>query len=117
VIYPVAGATGLGALQAAADAGILAIGTDSNQNAQHPGNMLTSMVKRVDAVVEDVFDLGADLPGGWQEVGLAEGAISYAVDSYNRRLLTQEMRETVDNAIADIVAGVIVVPDYLDTPI
>jgi basic membrane protein A and related proteins len=38
-------------LQAAADAGILSIGVDSNQNHLHPGKVLTSMLKRVDNAV------------------------------------------------------------------
>ncbi|MEX0338208.1 MAG: BMP family protein [Arenibacterium sp.] len=117
VIYAVAGGTGLGVLQAVADAGILGIGTDSNQNDLHPGNILTSMVKRVDVVVEDAFDFGNNLPGGRVEVGLAEGAISYALDDNNRGLVDREMIRRVDQAIEDIISGDIVVPDYLDTVI
>jgi len=48
VVYHAAGGTGLGVLQAAADAGKLGIGVDSNQNFIHPGKVLTSMLKRVD---------------------------------------------------------------------
>jgi len=40
VIYAAAGGTGLGVLQAAADAGKLSIGVDSNQNYMHPGKTL-----------------------------------------------------------------------------
>ena len=38
----------MGVIQAAADAGKLAIGVDSNQNGIAPGSVLTSMLKRVD---------------------------------------------------------------------
>ena len=55
VVYAAAGGTGLGVYQAAEDAGKLAIGVDSNQNHLHPGTMLTSMVKRVDAAVYEAF--------------------------------------------------------------
>ena len=48
VIYAAAGGTGVGVLQAAADAGKLGIGVDSNQNGLQPGKVLTSMLKRVD---------------------------------------------------------------------
>ena len=48
VVYAAAGGTGVGVLQAAADAGKLGIGVDSNQNGLHPGKVLTSMLKRVD---------------------------------------------------------------------
>ena len=37
VVYHAAGGTGMGVLQAAADAGKLGIGVDSNQNYLHPG--------------------------------------------------------------------------------
>jgi basic membrane protein A len=36
VVYHAAGGTGVGVLQAAADAGKLGIGVDSNQNGLHP---------------------------------------------------------------------------------
>ena len=55
VIYHAAGGTGIGVLRAAADAGKLGIGVDSNQNGLHPGKVLTSMLKRVDiATYNDV---------------------------------------------------------------
>src|SRR5690606_28371019 len=39
VIYHAAGGTGIGVLQAAADAGVYGIGVDSNQNGLHPGHV------------------------------------------------------------------------------
>ena len=44
VVYQAAGGTGIGVLQAAADAGIMGIGVDTNQNWMHPGNMLTCLL-------------------------------------------------------------------------
>ena len=55
VVYHAAGGTGMGVLQAAADAGALGIGVDSNQNHLHPGKVLTSMLKRVDNAVYATF--------------------------------------------------------------
>lgn len=114
VIYTVAAGSSIGVLQAVADADILGIGNGYNLNYLHPGSMLTSMMTKVDVVVEDVFDLGDTLPSGLQEVGLAEGAIGYAVDEFNETHLTIEMRSIVDDAIADIISGELTVPDYLD---
>src|SRR5271169_3327640 len=48
IVYAAAGATGQGVLKAAADAGQLGIGVDSDQNGLFPGKVLTSMLKRVD---------------------------------------------------------------------
>ena len=55
VVYHAAGGTGIGVLQAAADAGKLGIGVDSDQNYLHPGKVLTSMLKRVDVAVYTAF--------------------------------------------------------------
>jgi basic membrane protein A len=55
VVYHAAGGTGVGVIQAAADAGKLAIGVDSNQNGLAPGSVLTSMLKRVDVAAYETF--------------------------------------------------------------
>jgi basic membrane protein A len=107
VIFAAAGATGLGIYQAAGDLEKLAIGVDSNQNGIHPGTMLTSMVKRVDKVVYDAFSAARD--GSWRpgtlSLGLAEGGVDWALDGYNRALVTPEMEARVRAATAGIVAG------------
>src|SRR6516225_10427376 len=74
VVYHAAGGTGIGVLQAAADAGKLGIGVDSDQNYLHPGKVLTSMVKHVDIAVYDTFKDGAagKFTAGVQALGLAE---------------------------------------------
>jgi basic membrane protein A len=112
VVFAAAGASGLGVCQAAADAGKFAIGVDANQNGLHPGTMLTSMMKRVDNVVDESFKTA--LAGTWkpgtQSVGLAEGGIDWALDDNNRRLITPEMEQRVRTATADIIAGRIKVP-------
>ena len=55
VVYAAAGATGQGVLQAAADAGKLGIGVDSNQDNLFPGKVLTSMLKHVDVATYNSF--------------------------------------------------------------
>ena len=114
VIYHAAGGTGRGVLQAAADAGKLAIGVDSNQNYIHPGSVLTSMLKRVDvAVYESMNDAkNSEFTGGMQVLGLAEDGVGYAVDENNEALLTAEMTSAVEEAKAGIIAGEISVHDY-----
>src|SRR5690606_928039 len=75
VIYAAAGGTGVGVLQAAADAGKLGVGVDSNQNGLQPGHVLTSMLKRVDVAVYNAFMDGKNgtFEGGIQNLGLKEG--------------------------------------------
>ena len=55
IVFNVAGACGLGAMQAAADAGIWAIGVDSDQSFLGP-HVLTSVLKSFEAGFVDVFD-------------------------------------------------------------
>jgi len=112
IIFAAAGATGLGALQATADAGKLAIGVDSNQNGLHPGSVLTSMMKRVDVAVYQSLTAVHDSSwkGGTISLGLKEGGLDWALDDNNRTLVTPEMQARVDQAKADIIAGKLVVP-------
>lgn len=112
VVYAAAGSTGIGVLQAVADADNLGIGVDSNQNYLHPGNMLTSMIKRVDVAVEDAFTAGADLETGVKVMGLANEGVDYAVDQYNEDLLSEEMISRVEEVKEKIMDGRIEVHDY-----
>ncbi|TGN53344.1 BMP family ABC transporter substrate-binding protein [Paracoccus liaowanqingii] len=113
VIYAAAGGTGIGILQTAADEGILSIGVDSNQNALHPGQVLTSMVKRVDNAVYEAFVAGADLEPGIRVMDLAAAGVDVAVDESNADLVTAEMQAAVDEAKAGIASGEIAVHDYM----
>jgi basic membrane protein A len=114
VVFHAAGATGIGVMQAAADAGVLSIGCDSNQDYLHPGSVLTSAVKRVDVAVETVFREAKE--GTWKAgprvLGLAEQGVDYSIDESNRKLITPEMERRLNQAKADIIAGKIVVPEY-----
>ena len=109
VVFAAAGSTGLGIMQAAKDAGKLAIGVDSNQNHLHPGTILTSMVKRTDLAVYQAFQ---GVQPGITALGLKEGGLDYAMDEHNAKLVPPEMKRRVDAAKADIIAGRIKVVDY-----
>jgi basic membrane protein A len=115
VIYHAAGGTGIGVLQAAADAGKYGIGVDSNQNHLHPGHVLTSMLKRVDnatyAAMMDAHN-GA-WTSGIQNLGLKEDGVGWALDENNEALITPEMKQAVDAARDQIVSGEITVHDYM----
>ena len=112
VVYAAAGGTGLGVLQTAADKGILSIGVDSNQNYLHPGQVLTSMMKRVDNAVYNAMSAGADLETGVMVLGLAEDGVGYALDENNASLVSDDMKAAVDAAREKIIAGEITVHDY-----
>jgi basic membrane protein A len=109
VVFSAAGSSGLGIMQAAKDAGILAIGVDSNQNGLHPGTILTSVLKRVDLAVYQAF---SGVKPGITALGLKEGGVGLAMDEHNARLVTPVMRARLDAAQADIVSGKLKVVDY-----
>ena len=113
IVYAAAGGTGMGIYQAAKDAGKYAIGVDSNQNHLQPGTMLTSMVKGVDVAVHNAL---TEFKPGIHVLGLKEGGVDYALDQYNEKLITPDVKKKVDAAKADIIAGKIKVVDYYVDP-
>ena len=115
VVFQVAGGAGAGVLQAAADAGKLGIGVDSNQNYLHPGNVLTSMLKRVDVATYNAFmdEKNGKWSAGTIVLGLAEEGVGAAFDDNNAKLITPEMKAAVDAATAKIKSGELVVHDYM----
>jgi len=117
VVLQAAGATGLGVLRAAADAKVLGVGSDSNQNGLFPGHVLTSLLKRTDnAVYLSLKDAAA---GKWQPgtrvLGIAEGGLDIAIDDANKSLVTDEMRISLGKAKDQITSGALVVPDWAKT--
>ena len=114
VIFHAAGATGLGVMQTAKDAGKLSIGCDSNQNYLQPGSVLTSAVKRVDVAVYHAFT--AVKNGTWKAgqsvLGLAEHGVDYSLDEFNRALITPAIEERLKEAKADIISGKLKVSEY-----
>jgi basic membrane protein A len=115
VVYLAAGGTGIGVLRAAADAGKLGIGVDSNQNMLHPGKVLTSMLKRVDVAAYNSFKAARE--GSWKPgvsvLGLKEDGVGWALDENNKALITPEMKAAADKARADIIAGSVKIHDYM----
>ncbi len=109
VVFAAAGGSSLGALKAAADAGIMGIGVDNNQNSYQPGYILTSMVKKVNLAVYGTMASLHD--GSWhpgvKELGVAEHGIDYAVDQHNLALLSPASRQQLENAKQLIRQGII----------
>jgi basic membrane protein A len=101
VIYHAAGGTG--------------IGVDSNQNALHPGKVLTSMLKRVDVATVKSFTDAKDntWKPGVTVLGLKEDGVGWALDDNNKALITDAMKAAADKAAADIISGAIQVHDYM----
>ena len=95
--------------------GVLAIGVDSNQNYMQPGTMLTSMYKKVGQAAYDSYEaaMNGTWEGGFRVLGLAEDGVGWALDEYNRDLVSAEMEARVNEARDAIIAGDISVHDYM----
>jgi basic membrane protein A len=115
VVFAAAGGSGIGVLQAAADAGKFSIGVDSNQNYLHPGSVLTSMLKRVDVAVTTAMKEAGDdatFKPGINVLGLAQEGVGYSLDENNSALITDDIKTAVDEFSAKIQSGEITVHDY-----
>ena len=128
VIYHASGLTGAGVYEAGKERKIFVIGVDSNQN--HLGHLedtgenlgLTSMLKQVDVAVylsiKGIID--GQFQAGVREFGLTDNVeidgntyrgVYFAMDEYNKDLVTQEMLDKVAEAEQKIISGEIVVPE------
>jgi basic membrane protein A len=108
VVFQVAGGTGEGVIDAARDENFFAIGVDSDQDYHAPGNVLTSMLKRVDVAVYDVIRQAAEgtLEGGSvQQYGLDVDGVGISEMTYTRHIVPVEYVEQVNAAREAIIAG------------
>lgn len=114
IVYQVAGGTGIGIIEAAKAEGHYAIGVDTDQDGMAPGNVLTSMIKRVDVAVEDIIVNYADgkFPGGEvMDFGLAQNGVALSDMTHTKDMIPAAYLEKVDALKADIIAGKIDVWD------
>lgn len=121
IIFPIAGGTGLGALQAVKEAGggKLAIGVDSDQAtifaATDPAQadvIFTSVEKKVGEslflALKGTVD-GSQAYGQRIVLGLADGAVGISKNAQYEKLVPAEIRAEVDAKEAEIAAGTLVV--------
>ena len=126
ILFPIAGGTGLGALQAVKEAGggKLAIGVDSDQAtifaATDPAQadvIFTSVEKKVGeslylalkATVEGTQEYGKR-----QMLGLADGAVGISKNAQYEKLVPAELRAEIDGLEAKIASGEIAVETDMD---
>jgi len=112
IIFHASGSTGLGVFEAAREKHKLAIGVDSDQYAEAPGFILTSMVKRVDHAVFNTIQQVAQgqWQGGIHVFGLKEQGVGWVYDANNQALIPGPVKASVDSLEREIVAGRIAVP-------
>lgn len=115
VVYGVAGLSGNGVIHAAKKAGKYAVGVDSDQDHLAEGNVLTSMMKRLDNV--SFNEVQAWLAGGFQpgikDYNLANGGVSLSPMTYTKDKVPAEVMAQVEDAKQKIISGEIQVTNFL----
>ena len=109
IVFQAAGATGLGVIDACKEAGIWAIGVDSDQSVVAPDTILTSAMKRVDNACYDEAKeiLEGGFTQGIQTFTLADGGVDIAPTTDN---IDPEVLKKVDEVKEKIISGEIEVP-------
>jgi len=120
IVFQVAGATGQGVIEAAAEAGRYAIGVDSDQaliyEASRPDiakRIVTSVLKQVDNTVVRSVTLMKEgkLPFGQAEsLGIKEGAIGLADNKFTQAIVPPAVWADIEKTKAEIVDGKVTVP-------
>jgi len=119
IVFPIAGGTGIGALQAARDEGKLAIGVDSDQalifeptDPAQAAVIFTSVEKRVGdslvTVISQTID-GSAPYGTALLLGLADGAVGISKNKFYEQIVPADIRAEVDAIEARIISGEIAV--------
>lgn len=113
VIFHAAGGTGLGVIDGCKEAGIWAIGVDSDQSVIAPETILTSAMKRVDNACYDVAAavVNGTLENGIKTYNLSDAGVDIAPTTDN---LSEEVLAAVNEVKEKIIAGEIVVPSTKD---
>ena len=112
---PIAGATGIGALQAARDAKKLAVGVDSDQAeifaASDPAQaavIFTSVEKKVGQslylALKGTID-GTQAYGKGELLGLKDGAVGISINDYYKKLVPADVQKDITDIEAKIASG------------
>jgi basic membrane protein A len=119
VSFNVAGGTGLGLLDAAYETDKYAIGVDSDQamlfadsEPEKAEHIVTSAVKYIDQAILRAVEKHQEgtLPYGTHEtLGVAEGGVGLAKNSYYQELLTEEIKNELDSIEQLLIDGEITV--------
>lgn len=112
IVYHAAGRAGLGVIRAAKERNLFAIGVDSDQDGEAEGNVLTSMVKRVDeavfATIKDVLDGKYD--AGSKIYDLAANGVGISDLNFTKDKIGAENLKKLEEVKAKIISGDIQVP-------
>lgn len=114
VVYQVAGKTGLGVFEAAAEQGKYAIGVDKDQKEENPDVVVCSMLKKVgDSIYQAIaayIDNGQFTGGGIWDADMTTGLIDVGYgDASMTQQVSDELKAEVEELKDKIISGEIVV--------
>lgn len=110
VIFPAAGASGLGVISAAVKSRGHVIGVDMNQDSLAPGLVLTSMLKRVDLVVENICKSiceGQAPASIKRSYGLSDGVIGLTDFQLSFKVVGEELISELNTVRKAIIDGTV----------
>lgn len=112
IIFHAAGLTGLGAINACKEEGVLAIGVDVDQNNVAPDTVLTSAEKKIVQATYLTIESVANgtFAGGNRIYGIKEDAVGISPFHGFESMVPQAVKDAIAKATADMKAGKIKVP-------
>jgi len=116
VIFPAAGPTGLGTIEAAKEEGKYIIGVDSDQSAGYAANgdsetskiIASSMIKNVGNTIFRAVELYMDdklALGSTESLGIPEGGVGLAKNDVYKSLLSEDILTKMEEIEAKVISG------------
>lgn len=113
VLFRVAGNTGIGVLEAVKETkGVFLISDDLDIDAEMPGIVLTSTLKRMDVAVYEALQSIVEnrFQGGHRWLGLTEDAVGITEMKYSRQLFDEQSLQRIGKARTLLKEGKLAVP-------
>ena len=112
IVFHAAGLTGLGAINACKEEGVLAIGVDVDQNNVAPDTVLTSAEKKIVQATYLAVEsaVNGTFKGGTRVFGINDDAVGISDFHSFDSVVPQAVKDAVAKAAADMKAGKIKVP-------
>lgn len=112
IVFHAAGLTGLGAINACKEEGVLAIGVDIDQNSVAPDTVLTSAEKKIVQATYLAVEsaVNGTFKGGTRVFDIKDDAVGISDFHSFDSVVPQAVKDAVASAIADMKAGKIKVP-------
>lgn len=113
VLFRAAGNTGIGVTEEVKETdGVYMVAEDLDQDAEIPGRVLTSVLKRMDVAVYDAIREAVEgrLRGGHRWLGASDGVIDITEMKYSRHLFRPADLQRIEKAKELLKSGKLIVP-------